>query len=276
MEEKNQIINVEGLPVIHPKVAGIDVGSKSHYVAIGQDKLKDVWQVGCYTEDYHNLAQQLISKGITSVAMESTGSYWKGLYLILQDYGLEVLLVCGKFTNNVRGRKTDVLDCQWIQKLHSCGLLTGSYLPDNFTESIREISRHRKGLIDNAASYIKKMQKSLRLMNIRLDNAISDVTGKSGQAIIRAIINGETDGRKLAELAHWRIKKSKEEITKALTGDWRSDLVFELKQSYEIYLLFHQKIQECDKEIEKLIEQEVNIFQQQHDLPAYKKVVKKK
>lgn len=276
MAEKEQIINVEGLPVINNKCVGVDVGSKSHYIAIGQKK-EDVWEIGCYTEDYHNAAQKLVELGFTSVAMESTGSYWKGLYLILQDYGLEVMLTCGKFTKNVRGRKSDVLDCQWIQKLHSCGILTGSYIPDNFTEAVREISRHRKSMLDNAADYIKKMQKALRLMNIRLDNAIRDVTGKSGQTIIQAIIKGERNGEKLAELADWRVKKSKEEIAKALTGDWREDLVFELKQSYEIYLLLHKKIEESDKEIERLLKQEIEIQEQQKKtLPEYKPVIKKK
>jgi transposase len=275
MKEKEQVINAEGLPVINSKCVGIDVGSKSHFIAIGQKK-EDVWEIDCYTEDYHNAAQKIVELGFTSVAMESTGSYWKGLYLILQDYGLEVMLTCGKFTKNVRGRKSDVLDCQWIQKLHSCGILTGSYIPDNFTEAVREISRHRKSMLDNAADYIKKMQKSLRLMNIRLDNTIRDVTGKSGQAIIQAIIKGERNGEKLAELADWRVKKSKEEIAKALTGDWREDLVFELKQSYEIYLLLHKKIEESDKEIERLLKQEIEIQKQQNKTISEYKTVKKK
>lgn len=276
MKEVEKELNVEGLPVLYSKVAGIDVGSKSHYVALGQNK-EDVFEVGCYTEDYHRLAQKLVNDDFTSVAMESTGSYWKGLYLILQDYGLEVMLTCGKFTKNVRGRKTDVLDCQWIQKLHSCGILTGSFLPDNFTESVREICRHRKNLINNAADYIKKMQKSLRLMNIRLDNVLRDVTGKSGQLIIKAIINGERNGVNLAQLADCRVKKSKEEIAKALTGDWRKELIFELKQTYDIYLLLHQKITECDKEIESLLKQEAEIqIQQNAEVPEYTQTIKKK
>jgi len=273
---KQKKIKVEGLPVINPNAVGIDVGSKSHFVAIGQGA-DDVKEFGVYTEDLHEIAKHIISHGKTTVAMESTGTYWQMLFLILQDYGLEVILVNGRFTKNVRGRKSDVIDCQWIQKLHACGLLQGSFLPDNFTESLRQYSRHRKSLIESAASYISKMEKSLRLMNIRLDNVLRDSTGKSGQAIIQAILKGERDGSKLADLADWRVKASKEEIAKALTGDWRDEYVFELKQCYESYQFFHQKISECDVEIEKLLQKQIEFKQQQNPpLPEFKAKKEKK
>jgi transposase len=168
MEKKGKI---EKMPVINTYAAGIDVGGKVHYVAVGQSR-ENVRQFGVFTGDLHECAKWLISEGITTVAMESTGDYWRALFIILQDYGLEVILVNGKYTKNVKGKKTDVLDCQWIQKLHSLGLLESSFLPDSFTESVRQVSRHRKNLVENAADYINKMQKALRQMNLRLDNVL--------------------------------------------------------------------------------------------------------
>jgi len=243
---------IEKMPVINSKAAGIDVGGKSHFAAIGQDK-GDVREFGVYTEDLHKLAKWFVAEGIVSVAMESTGDYWQQLFTILQEYGLNVILVNGRFTKNVSGKKTDVKDCQWIQKLHSIGLLQGSFLPDNDVETLRIYTRHRRNLIENSANYIKRMQKSLRLMNIRLDNVIRDVTGMSGRAIISAILKGERNPKELAELADWRVKKSKDEIAKALTGNWRDEYVFELQQSYEIYEIFQDKIAETDKKIEELL-----------------------
>ncbi len=252
MEQKKKI---EKMPIINSGAAGIDVGGSSHFVAIGQGK-DEFREFGVYTENLHECAKWLVSMQIKTVAMESTGSYWQQLFSILQDYGLEVILVNGRFAKNVKGKKTDVKDCQWIQKLHSLGLLQGSFLPDNDVETLRIYSRHRKNLIENAADYIKRMQKALRLMNIRLDNVINDITGKSGQAIVREILAGERNPQTLAELADWRVKKSKEEIAKALTGNWREEYVFELQQSYEIYQNFHQKIAETDKKIEQLLEKQ--------------------
>ena len=150
------------------------------------------------------------------------------------------------------------MDCQWIQRLHSLGLLEGSFIPDNDTEKLKHLCRHRQTLIEDAASYIPKMQKALRQTNIRLDNALNDITGKSGKAIIEAIIEGHRDPNYLASLVDYRVRKSKEEIAKALTGDWRDEYIFELKQSYEIYLYYHQKIIECDKQIEAALKERIN------------------
>lgn len=257
-KEKN-----EKMPVVNPQAAGIDVGGSTHYVAVGQNT-DDVRKFGVYTEDLHLLAQWLVAIGITTVAMESTGDYWRSLFIILQDYGLEVILVNGKYTKNVKGKKTDVLDCQWIQKLHSLGLLESSFLPDSFTESVRQVSRHRKNLIENASDYIKKMQKSLRQMNIRLDNVLRDVTGQSGQAIIKAIINGERNSKELALLVNYKVHASKEEIEKALSGDWRLEFIIELKHSFELYHIFREKINECDKEIDKLLQKEIDFRNQNY------------
>jgi len=258
MESKEKI---EKMPIVNPYAAGIDVGGKEHYVAINQSR-DDVRKFGVYTDDLHECAKYLISSDITTVAMESTGDYWRSLFIVLQDYGLDVILVNGKFTKNVKGKKTDVLDCQWIQKLHSLGLLESSFLPDSFTESVRQVSRHRKNLIENASDYISRMQKAMRQMNLRLDNVLRDVTGESGQAIIKAILSGERDAPKLADLANYKVKKSKEEIAKALTGDWRKEFILELKHSFELYHVFRSKISECDTEIEELLKKEIRFREQ--------------
>jgi transposase len=172
---------------------------------------------------------------------------------MLQDYGLNPILVSGKFTKNVQDKKTDVKDCQWIQRLHTLGLLPNSFQPDNFTEKVRQYSRHRQSLIEKGADYIKKMQKALRMMNIRLDVAISDVTGQSGKAMIEAILAGETEPKKLAALANYRVRKSKEELEKALTGIFKPEYLFELKHSYELYFFYQTKISECDEKIAELL-----------------------
>jgi transposase len=248
--------NVESLPIVNPHAAGIDVGSKIHYVCVGQAQ-GDIREFGVYSENLHQLCQWLVEEEVTTVALESTGTYWQNLFIMLQDYKLNPILVSGKFTKNVQGKKTDVLDCQWIQRLHTMGLLPNSFQPDGFTEKLRQYTRHRQGLLENAADYIKKMQQALRLMNIRLDVAISDVTGETGQAIIKAVIEGKTDPKYLASLANYRIRTPKEELEKALTGQWKAEYVFELKQSCELYAFFKAKIGECDKAISELLTQQI-------------------
>jgi transposase len=250
--KKAKPTKVEVVAVVNDHAAGIDVGSTSFYVAIGQQP-DQVREFGCYTSQIHELCGWLKQNHITTVALESTGSYWKALFILLQDYELNPILVNGRFTKNVKGRKTDVLDCQWIQRLHTLGLLEGSYLPDVATEKLRTYCRHRQALVQHAGDYINKMQKALRLTNIRLDVVISDVTGKSGTAIIQAILRGERDPHVLASLTDGRIRKSKAEIIEALTGDWREEYLFELKQCYELYHYLHQQVQQCDQQIESLL-----------------------
>ena len=241
----------EKMPVVNIAAAGIDVGSNSHFIAIGQNK-EDVKEFGVYTEDLYELCQHLVSAGCTTVALESTGSYWQPLFVLLQQYNLNPILVNGKFTKNVKGRKTDVQDCQWIQKLHTMGMLEGSFLPDLFTEKVRQYYRHRQTLVDNAASYINKMQKALRLINLRLDSVLRDVMGRWGKDIIESILKGERNAKVLASLAQPTVKTPKEEIIAALTGDWREECIFELKQCYEIYQHYHKKIDECDETIKQM------------------------
>jgi len=244
------------MPIVNPNAAGIDVGSRSHFVAVGQ-RADDVREFGVYSDDLQALCLWLKEKGVTAVALESTGTYWQNLFVALMDHGLNPVLVSGKFTKNVQGKKTDVQDCQYIQKMHTMGLLPASYQPSSEVEQLRQYTRHRQNLIERGADCIKKMQKAMRQMNIRLDIAISDVTGQSGKAIVRAIIEGKTDAKYLAGLANYKIQKSKEELERALTGIWKAEHVMELKHSFELYEFYHQKVAECDAAIEALLEKQI-------------------
>jgi transposase len=245
------------MEVINPRCAGIDVGSRSHFVAIGQGPT-DVKEFGVYADDLAALSKWLKENGITSVAMESTGMYWQNLYVELSKDGFELVLVNGKFTKHSHGKKTDVLDCQWIQKLHTIGLLTSSFLPDETTEQLRTYCRQRTNWLKVAAETSSKMQKYLKLLNFRLDVVVNDVCGLTGLAIIADICNGNLDPHKLAEHRHYNCKKSKEEIAKALKGNNRKDYLFGLKQEYESFLFSQTKISECDKQIEKFVKSEIN------------------
>ena len=215
------------LDVVNPQAAGIDVGSRSHYVAIGQTD-EEVKEFGVYNEDLIALAQWLLDNEVKTVAMESTGTYWQSLFTTLQSVGLEVILCNGKFTKNIKGKKTDVKDCQWIQKLHTLGLLSGSFLPDEATEQLRTYCRHRANLLEQAADTSRKMQKYLRLLNLRLDVVVKDVTGLTGLTIIDAICKGEISPEKLASFRHGNCKKSEQEIAKALQSNGRKDFLFSL------------------------------------------------
>ena len=250
MQVKSKSQKKVSMPVIHEHAAGIDIGSRSHFAAVGQD-LEDVREFGVYDQDLRQCAVWLKSHGIETVAMESTGSYWQNLYDVLIASGFEVLLVSGAQTKN--RNKTDVKDCRWIQFLHSVGLLTGSFLPDIATEELRTLYRHRAFLLKQASKYICKMQKSLRLMNFRLDVVLSDITGLSGQAIIKAIIAGETDPEVLAAKANYRVKKSREEIARALSYNGRVDYMYELADSFDIYQSYVKKMEACDRKIEELM-----------------------
>ena len=242
------------LEIVNPYAAGIDIGSRSHFVAIGQDA-DEVREFGVYAEDLQELAAWLLENGIKTVAMESTGTYWQNLFSTLQGFDIEVYLVNGKFTKNMRGKKSDVMDCQWIQKLHTMGLLSTSFLPDSTTETIRTYTRHRLNLIQLAADTSKKMQKYLRLMGFRLDVVVSDVCGLTGIAIIKDICNGNLIPQLLSEHRHYNCKKSIEEIEKALHGNGRKDYLFALKDEYEMYQVLKLKIEKCDKEIELILKE---------------------
>lgn len=242
--------------LVHPHACGIDVGSRSHWACIGAGK-GHIREFKAFTEDLHELCRWLRSNGVRTVAMESTGFYWKQLFLMLQSYGLEAVLVNPAQAKHAGGRKSDLSDCQWLWRLHSAGLLTGSFQPDSFTEELRTYNRHRKGLIEDASRYIAKMQKALVVMNIQLPLVLSDITGKSGQLIIRAILDGERDGGKLATYADPRVKADRQTIAKALTGFWQPQYLFELRQCWQAYQFLQGQVVECDRHIESLLQARV-------------------
>ncbi len=245
------------LDIINPNCAGIDVGSKSHFVAVGQ-ALEDVKHYGVYADDLTAICLHLKEYGITSVAMESTGNYWQNLYVELEKHGFAVTLCNGKFTKHAKGKKTDVKDCRWIQKLHTLGLLTGSFLPDETTEQLRTYCRQRTNWIDLAAEASHKMQKYLKLLNFRLDVVVKDICGLTGLAIIADICKGNLDPEKLSQHRHGNCRKSQEEIAKALKGNNRADFLFGLRQEYECYLFFQKKIEACDAQINAFLKAQIN------------------
>jgi transposase len=255
--KNEKVKRISQLTVINPTAAGIDVSDTEMMVAypINAEQL-EVRAFGCYTRDLHSIAMCLRENGITTIAMESTGVYWVPLFLLLQEYGFEVFLVNAKHVKNVTGRKDDESDAEWIQKLHSCGLLNASFQPDNQGRTLRSMVRHRKNLVQTSSIYLNRMQKALELMNIKLHTVISDIDGKTGQLIIEAILNGERNPEILADMRDSRIKASREEIIKSLEGHWTTEHLFELRQCYRLFCTHRQMIEECENEIEKqLVEQ---------------------
>jgi transposase len=245
------------MDIINPHCAGIDIGSRSHFVAVGQ-ALEDVKEFGVYADDLTGICLHLKEHEVTSVAMESTGNYWQNLYVELIKHGFEVTLANGKFTKNIKGKKTDVKDARWIQKLHSIGLLTSSFLPDETTEKLRTYCRQRQNMLTLAAEASHKMQKYLKILNFRLDVVVNDICGLTGMAIITDICKGNLDPEKLSEHRHGNCRKSKEEIAKALKGNNREDYLFGLKQELESYQFYQKKIAECDKQIGAFLKQQIN------------------
>jgi transposase len=272
MEDKE--ISME---IVNPQAAGVDVGSRSHWVAIGQQE-KDVREFGVFNQDLFEMADWLNEKQVRTIAMESTGTYWQNLYAVLIAKGFHVILCNGKFTKNIKGKKTDVKDCQWIQKLHSLGLLSSSFLPDGKTEQLRTFCRHRANLIHSAASTSKKMQKYLQLLNLRLEVVVKDICGLTGLSIIRAVCNGETIPEKLASLRHGNCRKSEAEIAKALQSNGRKDYLFALQQELETYDHLQKKISECDAMIDQMlneiIDNDDNKRRHQIESKTYKKINK--
>jgi transposase len=261
------------MPVVNQHAAGIDVGGTFHMVCPRQG---EVQKFGVVTQELHHLAQYLQDQGIKHVAMESTGYHWKPLFLLLQDYGFETILVNARHIKNVKGRKTDVVDSQWIQLLHSLGLLSASFQLDNLTEELRHYTRQRRYLVEQRSKFVNKMHAALVQMNIQLGTVLSDLTGKSGQAIIQAIIAGERDGKVLALLADRRVKASQKDIELSLEGNWREELIFELQQCYELYHVYGQQIAKCDERIEQLLQTEVvNQGKEQSAYPGPKKKLQK-
>lgn len=239
---------------ININAAGIDIGSSSHFVSVpeGRDE-RSVREFKTFTSDLYELAAWLKHCHIKTVAMESTGVYWIPVYEILEAQGFEVLLVNAHHVKNVSGRKSDVLDCQWIRELHTYGLLSGAFRPSQEICQLRSYVRQRENLVRCASSHIQHMQKALDQMNLRLHNVISDLTGTTGQAVIRAILNGEHDPKRLASYRDARCKQPIEVIEKSLVGNYKIEHLFSLKQAVELYDFYQLKIADCDKVIEKLL-----------------------
>jgi transposase len=246
---------VEGLPVIRPNVAGIDLGSERHWVCA---RTKDgggreIADFGATTPELIRMGRWLKDRNVESVAMESTGIYWIAPHEVLEAEGFEILLVDTRQLARVPGRdkKTDRTDCEWIQRLHSCGLLKGSYRPREDVCMLRTLVRDKGNLVAESGDWVRRMQKSLDQMNVRVHRAVSDVDGVTGMAILRAIAKGERDPRQLAKLRDRRCRRTEEEIAEQLSGHWREDHLFSLRQSLQMYDATQQRIADYDREIQR-------------------------
>ncbi len=258
--QQNSEGEVEGLPVIRPHVAGIDLGSNEHWVCAPQvdGSGREVEKFGATTPELERMVEWLKQRRVESVAMESTGVYWIAPHEILERHGLEVVLVNTRELARVPGRKkTDRVDCKWIQRLHSCGLLTGSFRPAEQICMLRTLVRDKGNLVAEAGDWVRRMQKSLDQMNVRVHRAVSDLDGATGMAILRAIVKGERDARQLAKLRDRRCQKSEEEIAEQLSGHWREDHLFSLQQALRMYDAVQERIADYEREIlRKLAEME--------------------
>ncbi len=254
--KKDSKANNAMLPVMRPDAGGIDIGATEIFVAVPADRAaENVRSFPTFTQDLYALADWLKQCGVKTVAMESTGVYWIPLFQILEDRGLEVCLVNARHVKNVPGRRTDVCDCQWLQFLHSVGLLRASYRPEQEVCAIRSLLRHRESLVQMAATHVHHMQKALDQMNLQLHHVISDVTGQTGLAIVEAILAGERNPYVLAKLRHDRIKASEAVIAKSLVGDYRPEHLFTLRQSLVAYHHYGKLIDGCDREIRRCLEE---------------------
>lgn len=252
LEDIDRFLTKQGFQLVNPDTAGIDIGSRKHWVCVPIDRDKNnVREFGTCTTELYAIAQWLKDCRVTTVAIESTGVYWIPIFQILEEKGFKVCLANTKHMKRVPGRtKTDRIDCQWIQKLHSFGLLASSFRPDEQICQIRSLIRHRKSMVEANNRNINQMQKSLEQMNIKLALVVKDICGVSGLKIIHAILDGERDLKKLANLADPRVKASQEEIIQALRGDYRQEHLFTLKQCLDFFNFTLQKIEECEKQIE--------------------------
>lgn len=235
------------LTVVHPHAAAIDVHSDNHVVCVGPGLVQTF---GAYTCDLEAIAEHLLRHNVTTVVLESTGVYWIALFELLEARGLEVFLVEPSQARHCGARpKTDVLDCQWLQRLHTFGLLRPSFRPPESVLTLRGYWRERQTLVRYAASHVQHMQKALEQLNVKLTEVAADITGKTGTAIIEALLQGERDPHKLACLRDGRCAKSQQEYAKALAGTWRAEHLFALKHAHELYRFIHQQITECDEQI---------------------------
>jgi transposase len=243
-----------GLEIVHPHSAGIDIGNESHFVAVrpGSDA-QPVREFGSWTEDLQKMADWLQACGVKQVVMQSTGVYWMAVYEVLQKRGFQVCLTNARDTKNLPGRKSDVQESEWLRKLHSYGLLRNSFRPPEEIRMIRTIWRLRDRHVAEAGRAIQHMQKALTTMNVQLANALSDVSGVTGQAIIGAILKGERDPYQLARMKDYRVKASEEEIARSLEGTWQEDMLFELQQAVDGYDFCHKQMDECDQRLQRYL-----------------------
>ena len=261
------------LTLKHPNAAGIDVGAESHFVAVPPDRDdKPVREFRSFTEDLHRIAQWLSNCGVDIVAMESTGVYWIALYEFLESKGFTVYLVNARHVKNVSGRKSDVLDCQWIQQLMSYGLLAGAFRPADEICALRAVSRQREMLLKYQSQHVQHMQKALAQMNIQIVNVIADIVGETGQKIVRAIIAGQRDPYTLASLRNYRVKASEEEIAKSLQGNWRQEHLFSLKQAVALFDAYSEQLRQCDCQLQKMLQE----LKRYEGVPIYSKARSRK
>ena len=249
---EKRIKRSEQVSIVHPSAAGLDIGSREIWACVPAERTDEsVQRFGTFTPDLQRLADWLVECGVDTVAMESTGVYWLPAFEVLEARGLKVYLVNARFIKNVPGRKSDVQDCQWIQKLHTLGLLTGSFRPDGEVCALRAYLRHRAQLIQHRTPHILHMQKALQQMNVQLSQVLTDTTGETGMAILRAIVAGERDGIKLAQFRDPKCKYPEETFAKALTGDWKDEHLFVLKQSLALYDFYTLQLSACDVAIQQ-------------------------
>ncbi len=278
---KAQSVTKHSLPAslqrLNLDAAGIDVGATEHYVAVPSDRdEKPVRRFGAFTADLQAVADWLTQCGIQTVAMESTGVYWIPLFQILEARGFQVFLVNARQVKNVPGRKTDIADCQWLQQLHTYGLLSASFRPEDLICRLRSYLRHRENLIRQAAIHTQHMQKAMNQMNLQLHHVISDLTGVTGLSILDAILAGERNPATLAALKDRRIQSSHETIAKALEGDYREEHLFVLKQALSSYRFCQEHIADCDREVERLLTTfDAKVDVKDHPLPPSKRGNKK-
>ena len=263
-------------PILNPDAAGIDIGATEIYVAVPADRDPEpIRMFATFTQDLNHLADWLQQCGVRTVAMESTGVYWIPLMQILEARGLEVYLVNAKHVKNVPGRRTDVSDCQWLQYLHSVGLLRASFRPAPEVCALRSLLRHRDSLVEMATSHVQHMQKALDQMNLQIHHVISDITGTTGLAIMDAILAGNRDVQALAALRDPRIRASQDTIAKSLVGDYRREHLFTLQQSVELYREYQRRITTCEEEMLRLMNGLETKADPAVSLPAAKDSVKK-
>lgn len=269
---------VRALRVIRKNVAGIDLGSREHWVCCPpeEEQKPNVRTFGTTTPQLQKLADWLELEAIESVAMEATGIYWIPLYELLEARGIEVVLVNARQLSHVPGRKTDMLDCQWLQLLHSCGLLRGSFRPVESICQLRALQRERANMVEEATRAVQRMQKGLDQMNVQVHRAVSDLTGKTGLAMVRAIVEGERDPSRLAAFRDKRCKKSEAEIAEHLTGNWRDEHLFNLKMALRLYEEVQDILAAYDQEIMRLLQELQAPERAQLELPAHPNPAKEK